>query len=418
MVEYVEHWHIVRQFAVQLDPGTGYTDIRETGGPGAAAIDKVSSTTRVHSPSTMAPVHFNCDVCKGKIHIDNPRIHCLECADYDLCANCAVAQRFNGTHELAHRTQVLKISGGGVHPAVPSTTVIVHGGAAAAALPSETSTTAIEAGVSTLSVGVSAYTMPPRDSTPPQLPPRTPSQPAPSAYQPPAPNPPAHSPPPPVAPPIEAATGWGPFFRDDMSPTPAFTQLMSSILTHLDTGRTGYLVPEAFSTFLDDQAYPLEGNTWKSNLKATRKQSAVDAADAALKRVFDLFSIEYVLRPRAGNPNVAGGGTMPLLTLKGFMDITTLEMLADPSTEWGSISRVIRAYALPAVADWGELPRSVLPEVPDPRILARLAQVKTVSEEEGKRRLEAARVKAMFQAQGEQNALDLLDDRRYHYTYR
>ncbi|KAJ7164247.1 hypothetical protein C8R46DRAFT_1220753 [Mycena filopes] len=354
----------------------------------------------------MAPAYYFCDICATKIELDNPRVHCLDCLDYDLCANCALGQRFNGTHTTTHRTQVLKNSGGGVHPPVPSAIVISYGSPPATA----TTTTTLEAGMSSLAVGVSAYTTPPRDNAPPQLPPRSTSQ---SAYQ-----PPAHKPLPPApAPPTQVATGWGPFFLDDLSPTPVFTQLMSAILTYLDTGRTGYLVPEAYANFLEDQAYPLETNTWKFNLKATHNQSAVDAADAALKRVYDLFSIEYVLRPRAGNPNVAGGGTMPLLTLNGFIDITSVELLSDPSAEWGCLSRVVRAYALPAVEGWGALPRSVLPEGPDPRTEARVARVKTVSIAQGQEMLEAARMEAMIQAQVSQTVVDLFDDRRRYYTY-
>jgi hypothetical protein len=71
----------------------------------------------------------------------------------------------------------------------------------------------------------------------------------------------AYTPPAPVAAPLEPATGWGPFFLEDLSPSPAFAQLMSAILTYLDTGRTGYLVPEAYSRFLDDQAYVGDNNS-------------------------------------------------------------------------------------------------------------------------------------------------------------
>ncbi|KAJ7658173.1 hypothetical protein DFH06DRAFT_1327459 [Mycena polygramma] len=223
----------------------------------------------------------------------------------------------------------------------------------------------------------------------------------------------------------------------DMSPTPVFVQLMTSILAYLDTGRTGHLVPEAYSRFLDDQAYIGEANTWKAGLIPRACQITEDIADMALKRAYDLFSIEHILRPRPRNPNATGddltrqlqamgtappasvsGGMMPLLTLKGFMDITAIEMLCDPSTEWGSMARVVQAYDLPEVQAWGELPRSVLPDQPDPRMKARVARATTVSRDQGAQALEASRTRLMLQAQGEQNAMDLLDDRRYYYTYR
>ncbi|KAF7359654.1 Oleate hydratase [Mycena venus] len=353
----------------------------------------------------MAPAHFSCDACKTRIGLTDPRIHCLDCADYDLCANCAVGERVAGTHVVAHRTRVFKISGGGAVDAVPSSAVIVHGEVnnVPTPLPTPVSpshpsvpppplprrpsgvpTHRTSSSVSTLSsVGASAYgqqyTRPASVSSHPPL-----------------------------------ASGWGPFFTEDMSPTPAFMQLMTSILTYLDTGRTGHLVPEAYSRFLDDQAYVGEGNVWKANLVARMGQTKEDTADKALKRAYDLFSIEYNLRPR---PASSCGGMMPLLTLKGFMDITAVEMLCDPSKEWGSISRVIKAYNLPSVQGWGDLPRTVLPEEPHPQMMARVARVTAVSREQGQRELEAVRVRTMLEAKGRQNALDLLDDRRYYYTY-
>ncbi|KAF8212770.1 hypothetical protein K438DRAFT_1957377 [Mycena galopus ATCC 62051] len=359
----------------------------------------------------MAPTYFSCDVCKTCIRLTDPRIHCLDCADYDLCANCAVGERVTGTHVLAHRTRIFKISGGGAVDPVPSSAVIVHreindipaplptlmspshpslSPPPLPRRPSGVPTSQTSSSVSTLaSVGASGYIQP---YTPPQ------------PYMAPA----------SVSPQSSMTSGWGPFFAEDMSPSPAFMKLMSSILAYLDTDRTGYLVPEAYSRFLDDQAYAGEGNVWKANLVARRGQTKEDTADKALKHVYDLFSIEYSLRPR---PASSCGGMMPLLTLKGFMDITAVEMLCDPSTEWGSISRVIKAYDLPSVQGWGDLPRTVLPEEPHPQMKARVARVTAVSREQDKRALEAVRVRTMLQAQGEQNALDLLDDRRYYYTY-
>ncbi|KAJ7899905.1 hypothetical protein B0H13DRAFT_2029317 [Mycena leptocephala] len=360
----------------------------------------------------MAPNYFSCDICNSKISVKTARIHCLDCEDYDMCAACALSERTEGTHLLAHRTRVFKISGGGGHTPVPSAATIVYYSGldtesesdvvpALAALSIHASATVEDTSTaSTLSsVGVSAYTMPAAVDQQPM-------------YTPPV----AYTPSAPVSAPLEPAAGWGPFFLEDLSPSPAFAQLMSAILTYLDTGNTGYLVPEAYSRFLEDQSYVGDNNSWKHNLVARRGKSKEDVADAALKHVYDLHSIEYVLRLRPGSGS-GNSNTMPLLTLKGLMDLTALEMLSDPSTEWGSISRVINTYDLPAVRGWGALPRSVLPDVPDPRITERVARVLAAEAKEHERRLEASRVKLMLQAQGEQNALDLLDDRRYTYRY-
>ncbi|KAJ7113626.1 hypothetical protein C8R44DRAFT_233014 [Mycena epipterygia] len=321
----------------------------------------------------MSIMYLNCDGCAKTIRATAPRVHCLDCNDYDLCLDCAVGECFGGAHTFAHRISVFKVSGGGSEVPVPSSTKIVYAVA-------------------------------------PPLPVR----------------PRAAAEPTPTGPP----QGWGPFFGEDMGPTPVFVQLMGGILAHLDTGGTGHLVPEAYSRFLDDLGgYIGDGNVWKASRTTRGGKTAEDVADTELKRVLDLFSIEYILRPRPRGDHtddlagaMAGvsisGGTMPMMTLKGFMDITTIEMLCDPSTEWGSISRVMTMYNLPAVRGWGPVPRSVLPEDADPRMKSRVARATAVSREEGQRMLEAARVKAMFQAQGSQNVLDLFDDRRYYYTYR
>ncbi|KAJ6451362.1 hypothetical protein C8R47DRAFT_1030825 [Mycena vitilis] len=360
----------------------------------------------------MAPTHFFCDVCKTSIELQDPRIHCLDCPDYDLCAKCALSGRHSDTHSVGHRTQVLKTSGGGaVAPALSSARIIYD------EVPAP-------AGISSVQAGYAP-------ASPPPLPPRRFS------------GVPAHQSISNVSTLSSVGTGghspggWAPFFTVDMSPTPVFVKLMTAILAYLDTGRTGHLVPEAFSRFLDDQAYIGEANTWKSNLIPQVGQVTEDVADAALKRVYDLFSIEYILRPRPRNPNATvddltrqlqalgqappasvSGGLMPLITLKGFIDITTVEMLSDPSAEWGSICRAVKAYDLPEVRAWGDVPRSVLPDEPDPRMKARVARATALSREQGARELEAAQVRAMFQAQASQNVIDLFDDRRYYYTYR
>jgi hypothetical protein len=179
----------------------------------------------------------------------------------------------------------------------------------------------------------------------------------------------------------------------------------------------------------------------KFNLKATFNASKETMADKALKNAYDLFSVEHTLQPRAQAPHVdptgltqtarrafgsafdpslfgfsgSASNPMPLLTRKGFIDITTIEMLSDPSKHWGNMSRMLRKYNLPRYRSWGDLPRSVVPELPHPTMLERVAAVTRVATEKGERELEAMRVQSMLQAKGRQNALDLIDDRRYYY---
>ncbi|KAJ7253737.1 hypothetical protein B0H12DRAFT_1219159 [Mycena haematopus] len=475
----------------------------------------------------MAPGYSGCNLCLRAIAPTDPRINCLECHEYDLCANCAIgAEEFPGGHLATHRICVFRMSGGGAQAPVLSLSTIVYRipgvvqvaavepisppltahessdsflppqkpvppadvvqppqvvqrvsppqspapstytptpppppvvqspslvrvsspqspaplppvlparqsmiissppprrnmiisslppsayirtpAAALAALaqtavektpenniPIKTEVPAIlrpAAQPSTSQGGVSAYTMPPRDEPPPNTP-RTTSV-APAA-------PPGTPPPPP--------NGWGPFFNADMSPTPVFTELMDAIFTYLDTRNTGNLTPEVYSRFLINQGYVGKQNIWHSNLVASMGKTKEECADAALKRAFDLFNIQYILRPRAREPTsppadmkrqlqsfgasfaraltpaAPAAGTMPLLTRAGFLSITTVEVLCDPSRHHTGLARVVQMYDLGApVRAWGALPRGVLPDEPDTRMLARVARVQATSRE-------------------------------------
>jgi hypothetical protein len=172
-------------------------------------------------------------------------------------------------------------------------------------------------------------------------------------------------------------------------------------------------------------------------------QTKEDVADKALRRAFDLFSVEYVLQPRLRNPDgpddpvtrqlqalakqigvqqalppSVSGGMMPLLTRAGFMAITSVEVLCDPSREWGCYARVLKAYNLPEFRGFPmDLPRSVLPDLPDVRMKLRVSQATEVGRSQAHRDLAASRVTAELKAQGEQNAIDLISSPRVRYTY-
>ncbi|KAJ7123269.1 hypothetical protein C8R43DRAFT_1148099 [Mycena crocata] len=213
----------------------------------------------------------------------------------------------------------------------------------------------------------------------------------------------------------EAAQCWGQFFYEDMSITSVFSQLLDAIFTYLDTRRTGFLTPETYSGFLVNQGYVGQQNTWASNLISRLGKSKEDSADAALRRTYDLFNIEYILRPRPArerpslplpNSGLAGQlksasaslarralapsptpcGTMPVLTRRGFADITAIEVLCDPQRHHAGFVRVLRMYDLQMVRGWGELPRGVLPPEGDARMLTR---VHGLAREQGQREVEA-----------------------------
>ena len=108
---------------------------------------------------------------------------------------------------------------------------------------------------------------------------------------------------------------------------------------------------------------------------------------------------------------------MPAITRSGFIEFMRIEALSDPSREWGNFSRLLKKYNLPRYRGWGDLPRSVLPEVPDASMLARVASVAAFAQQKGQQELDAARAGAQIRAQGRQAALDLVSDRRVEYRY-
>ncbi|KAG5647803.1 hypothetical protein DXG03_007725 [Asterophora parasitica] len=358
----------------------------------------------------MAPqptVNFLCDACSQGIAATNPRIHCLSCPNYDLCANCAIGERFTQTHLASHQTQVFAQSGGVSSAPVLSSFAITYTG------PSN----------------------PPPTNQPPPVPPRGPAPPLPprgvngSASRA-APSPPTN--------PSPTGTGWQAFFYPDGSPTLTYTNLMNDIFSYLDPSNTGNLLPETFSRFLDDMGYQPHENAWKAGLTATFSLSKESNADKSLKNAFDLFSIEHNLLQRVQGPHVdptgltaafkgvLGGAApsfqspappMPAITRKGFIDITILELLCDPSREWGNISRMLRKYNLPRYRGWGDLPRSVFPAVPDQAMLNRVASVTAFAQQKASRELDAARVQAELQQRGRTAAIDLVSDARYEYRY-
>jgi hypothetical protein len=129
-------------------------------------------------------------------------------------------------------------------------------------------------------------------------------------------------------------------------------------------------------------------------------------ADKILKEMYDIFPIDYVPGERApvpqvnANPNKfenifnlnlnldsvaspfaaasSSSTPVPLLTRKGFLHVATIEVLRDPSSRWWSLSLLLKKYDLSQYKGWGDLPRNVLPDRPDQRMVQRLADSATM----------------------------------------
>ena len=62
---------------------------------------------------------------------------------------------------------------------------------------------------------------------------------------------------------------------------------------------------------------------------------------------------------------------MPLLTLRGFLDLINIDVLANPSKATNDLNLVLRTYQLPIWREKGDIPRWCLPEVPVQQALDR-----------------------------------------------
>ena len=62
---------------------------------------------------------------------------------------------------------------------------------------------------------------------------------------------------------------------------------------------------------------------------------------------------------------------MPLLTLRGFIDSTAMEVLANPSQGWTYLNRALHYYQILIWREKGDIPREMIPMVTAPAIQAR-----------------------------------------------
>ncbi|KAK7030208.1 ZZ-type domain-containing protein [Favolaschia claudopus] len=327
-------------------------------------ISSINPPQRPAAPPTPTVVSFQCDACRQPIPTSSSRVHCLTCPDFDLCASCALGERFGaGSHMSSHPTEIYRISGDVTVAPVRSTASIVYidasstsggmgpagttaGGTMKYQAPNVAHTGIKTPGATTVGGTAAGGTTSPNTTTSPSSP-----------------------------------GGWSAFFYADMNPTPIYTDLMNAIFNHLDTARTGLLPPEKYSQLLDDMGYALHENDWKNKLGTAGREAT---ADATLKRMFEIGNVQHILRTRPPtNPTNANpflpqfpANSMPLLTPRGFADFIAIDLLADPADTWPKLSQVIQLYGLydtEPYRSWGAMPPNVVPATPDARMLARIA---------------------------------------------
>ncbi|KAG6887967.1 hypothetical protein C0995_011360 [Termitomyces sp. Mi166 len=79
---------------------------------------------------------------------------------------------------------------------------------------------------------------------------------------------------------------------------------------------------------------------------------------------------------------------MPAITRTGFIDITGIDLLSEPSRQWEFLSRALRKYSLPIYQRWGNLPRSVLPPAPVQAMLDRVTNAVADAKQKAEREMQ------------------------------
>ena len=141
---------------------------------------------------------YQCDGCQDAIPAQKARVHCQSCPGYyDLCASCFITGVTSQNHVPGHRMVTYRTSGFGRVPLTPQ--------------------------------------------TPPNLLPLVLQQTTQSAAQPDT-----------RGGATQPGAAWRPFFEaGTWTPTVDYIALVQNIFGHLDSGGTGYITPEAYTSLLE-----------------------------------------------------------------------------------------------------------------------------------------------------------------------
>ncbi|KAI1388583.1 uncharacterized protein F4822DRAFT_250753 [Hypoxylon trugodes] len=236
----------------------------------------------------------------------------------------------------------------------------------------------------------------------------------------------------------QASATWGPLSHPDGTATPLMEALLAAFFACLDPQRTGTITPEALSSFLEVNGFTTEDNICmcaysccltihnanahiinrkgKSNLKPSIMFQPQDLADYELKAACEAWFFEHRVAVRSpGRAQLPYGG-MPLLTLRGFTDMISVEHAGDPERGWRGTNAALRYYGI--WRDRGPLPRDCLLSGPDMpgELRRRIEQAGVRSRKTAAERLEANRVRLALQAQGRRHAEEISGD--YYYVRR
>ena len=86
-----------------------------------------------------------------------------------------------------------------------------------------------------------------------------------------------------------------------------------------------------------------------------------------------------------------------MLSLRGFIDITSIETLGEPTVGWQRLNLAKQYHEV--WPEWGHIPRRMVPDFPPQELLDRVARISEYAQRKVAERQEARRA-----AQGEWNA--------------
>ncbi|RHZ52693.1 hypothetical protein CDV55_102385 [Aspergillus turcosus] len=227
-----------------------------------------------------------------------------------------------------------------------------------------------------------------------------------------------------------------------MKPSASLTRLIEELFIHLDPQRTGYLSPEAISEYIDACGAPPSHNVWKTS-RAKNSQYGYDMADRELADHFTAYGVDFALRPRTPPPtpvnspldplsylppaisafmpaqstststpaNSLSGGQKPMLSSRGWMDLTICSVLLNPSAACGQLNRAMQAFQLAVWREWGDIPRDMLPLAPYQPEVERVRVLLEGARLDAEQEVDAVHARLKLEQRGRQHALDLLDDR-------
>lgn len=132
------------------------------------------------------------------------------------------------------------------------------------------------------------------------------------------------------------------------------------------------------------------------NLDASFKKIMLDSATSSQKTFSD--------------------GKMPMLTLRGFIDITVIETLYEPSPGWARINRIAQHYGV--WRQMGDMPRSMMPDAPPQELITRVAIIQQQAAAKAQTLINANMAELSMQAQTSENISRLLDPPGTRYYYR